>query len=162
MQKYKGNNSCVENTLRNWRKIQRKYEIDKNSIYLREIASDPDFLPKKMDRTLEEWAAKGLQTYSQMITNNTIDTFETLVTRFTTPHNNFFKYLQIRSYLNKKQREEQSCGTHGLLDLISKNRDSKNSKISKLYKILRETKAEVEMGNRNGNNNYKRRLGRLL
>ena len=44
----------------------------------------------------------------------------------------------------KQQKEEQSQIIHGLLEFINKNRKSENSKISKLYKILQETKVVVD------------------
>ncbi len=102
----KSNNRCVENTLINCSYICKMYKLDKECIYLRMVTSDPDFLPNnKMDKLLEEWAGKGWQVYSQMITNSRIDSFGTLATEFNIG-NNFFKYLQIKSHLMKQRRTE--------------------------------------------------------
>jgi len=103
------------------------------------MANDPDFLPSKMNKALEDWAGKGLQLYSQLMTNNVLYSFETIAHKFNLDKNDLFQYFQIRSYL-MKQREEQSQQMHGLMAFINKNRNSLCSKISKLYKILQETK----------------------
>ena len=86
------------------------YNCDETFIYLREIARDPDFLPNKTDKIPEEWARKGLQVFSQMITNNIIDSYETLVNKFSNNHH--FKYLQIRSYLMKHQPVNKPRATY--------------------------------------------------
>ena len=143
IQKYCGNNACVENTITNWKCIRKMYKCDEKCIYLREMARDPDLLPNKTDNILEEWSRKGLKVYSQMITNNIIDSFETLVDKFNISNNHFFKYLQIRSYLIKQQRD-QGQRTHELMDFLSKNINSEKSKISKLYKIMQEIKIKVD------------------
>ena len=117
------------------------YNCDETFIYLREIARDPDFLPNKTDKIPEEWARKGLQVFSQMITNNIIDSYETLVNKFSNNHH--FKYLQIRSYLMKHQ-QDQGQMKHGLMEFMSKNRNGEKSKNSNLYTIMQDIKINMK------------------
>lgn len=110
---------------------------------MREIASSPDFLPNKSDKISQDWAGKGLQVYSQIITNNVIDPFETLVYTFNIKNNHFLKYLQIRSYLLTQQRSRDQI-THTLMNFLSKTRNNEKTKISKLYKIMQEIKIQED------------------
>lgn len=93
------NNICIKNTIRAWVKVTRTKQLQKD--YLRDIATDRDFKPSRIDDSFKIWADKGLIRFSQMITNKGVDTFENLSKIFHLPNSQFYKYLQVRSYLIK-------------------------------------------------------------
>ncbi len=64
------------------------------------MAWDPQFKPNKMDNVLQVWSSKGLWIYSQLLINNNVDTFDVISNRYNLPQSNFYKYLQLRNYIN--------------------------------------------------------------
>ncbi len=72
------------------------------------MAHDPDFIPNRSDKVLDCWASKWLVTYSQLLTENTINSFEMTASKYELDQKHFFKYLQVRSYLMKHLEEDTS------------------------------------------------------
>ena len=94
----------IGNTVRNWRRLCKKCKIQSKNVQLREMLHDPDFIPNRSDKILQYWAGKGLISFSQFLTENTINTCEAMTSRYGQKH--FFKYLQI-SYIKKNSEEEK-------------------------------------------------------
>ncbi len=105
MVKLKGQNTRINNTLHNWKHICKKYKIDNELFYLREMGWDPQFTPIKMDNILKIWSSKGLQIYSQILLKHNVDSFEAISNRFSLAQSHFYKYLQVRNYINNLKKE---------------------------------------------------------
>ena len=88
-----------------WAKVTKPKDIQKDLIFMREIVMDREFKPTLNDNTFKNWASKGLTRYSQIVTDIGIETFENSKL-YNLPKSDFYKYLQVRSYLAKK------IGTH--------------------------------------------------
>lgn len=135
--KIKGVNTWIYNTLKTWGDICKQQKINKDLMYFREMAWDPEFEPNKTDNILQEWAVKGLKIFLQMLTNDTIQSFETLVAKYRIPQRNFYKYLQVRAYLLKFLRTQANKETHPLIHfLIKSHKMTPKNTLSKVYKIL--------------------------
>ena len=122
-------NMCIKNTIRAWVKITRKKQLQKDLVYLREIATDADFKPSVIDDAFKIWAGKGLIRFSQIITNKGVDTFENISKRFNLPNSQFYKYLQVRSYLVKTMGYNKTLNDiHPLIRYIINTYNKLNSK----------------------------------
>ena len=84
----------------------------------------------------------------QLFNNNSIEPYETLVSRYGLEQKQFFKYLQVRSYVNQNNQGKLD---NYVLRFIAENRN-KNIKLANIYSILQsvtkmETKIKEQWGN---------------
>lgn len=85
-----------------WIKVTKSKDIQKDLIFMREIALDREFKPTLNENTLKNWASKGLTPCNEIVTNKGTETFENLSELYNLPKSHFYKYLQMRSYLAKE------------------------------------------------------------
>lgn len=132
-------NKWFQNTLRVWNKVKRDLNVHKEILLLREIIKDPKFFPSKEDGTFKTWNQKGLSIFGQFIGKKGIVEFEILQKEYGLPHSHFFRYLQVRSYIeNNNIKGKKLTDLNVLIQFLIKNYNTWNLKhhISALYSIL--------------------------
>ena len=95
---------------------------------------DPDFIPHITDKILDSWTEKGLITFSQLLSSNTISSYKVIATKHAVGSKIFFKYLQVRRYISKYIEEYKS--NNDLFQYISQDRNKDKRNLSKIHKIL--------------------------
>ena len=132
-------NRWVQNTLRVWNKVPKDLNIHNEMLLLREIIRDPKFIPNKDDGTLKIWNQKGLSIFGQFIDNKGIRQFKMLQKKYDLPHSHFFRYLQIRSYIESTDiKKKKLTDLHVLTQFLVKNCNccGLEHHVSALYGIL--------------------------
>lgn len=141
----KTNNFVLNNTVKTWRKICKNIKIKEGHLTcLREIQSDPDFTPNTLDNTFKSWGNKGLVMHSQMFSDIGVETFENIARAYQLQNNQFYRYLQLRNYLNEKAHLKSLTDLHILIQYMAKKCQSENTKhlTGQIYNILQECGAE--------------------
>ena len=136
---WKRGNISLKSTMEAWQKICKIKEIRHDSLYLKEIAMDLDFKASTIGNVFKGWAEKGLHRYYQIITENGVESFENLKTKYDIPNTQFHNYLQIRSYLKERQGSTiMKKNIHPLIKYIAENYDKKHPEhvMRCIYKIL--------------------------
>lgn len=77
---------------------------------LKWLAYDTDFTPGKLDRRFRVWAEKGITAVCAVMRDGKLLPFETLKEKYGLEKEDFYRYLQMRHFLNSKVlpiKEEQ-------------------------------------------------------
>lgn len=139
--KKKVTNEWVKSTLSIWLNIRKLLNIPNSICRLIQIHHNPEFPPSP---GLKVWAQKGLKMLGQIMESGNLMSFQQLQEKYE-PAKDFYKYLQLRHYLNK----------HGYLNSLQASPSNieqffssvikktiNNKYISHAYKILQEDKTE--------------------
>lgn len=136
--KRKTKNPIVRNMTAIWHQV-RKYCGDTNLLSIfSPIWGNEDFLPGRADQGFKAWANNGLEKILDLydVKTGNLLLFEDIVRRFDVPHHQFFKYLQIRNFISKKQNNSLTIPEISSIEKIMTINCLKASLISKFYKIL--------------------------
>lgn len=130
-------NPWVECTLSVWKNVVKEYKLEKDIRMLKWYAYDSDFPPNKLDSRFKIWASKGIITLSSLIKDGVVISFDTLKSKYALEKQDFYRYLQIRHYIDTNI-EAVSEVNMDLLKLFTNSFDGKTNKklISVLYKCL--------------------------
>uniref|UniRef100_A0A3B3Z6M4 Reverse transcriptase zinc-binding domain-containing protein n=1 Tax=Periophthalmus magnuspinnatus TaxID=409849 RepID=A0A3B3Z6M4_9GOBI len=93
------NNYILKNICKSLSAIRKHFSIDKYS-FSAPIANNPDFQLTCTDSGFKEWREVGITKISDLYVDDFIKSFQQLKNEFNLPQAHFFRYLQIRSYLN--------------------------------------------------------------
>lgn len=122
-----------------WSTIQKKLSISSSVSKATKIAKNPDFVPCTMDAGFEKWTNKGLIYISQIFMGQILKSFEQLKQEFNLQNNDFYKYLQLRHYLQKHNEWERISKEPTKVEELFMSfteEESKKGLISKTYKAL--------------------------
>ena len=81
--------------------MQKTFGLPGNVSALSSVAHLKGFMPLKLDGGYKRWGRLNLNFIHQFIKEQDLKTFEQLVDEFSLPRSDFYRYLQIRSYLFK-------------------------------------------------------------
>lgn len=129
----------LRNTLETWARIKNVVEVKKDLMALREIKEDPEFMPNKTEEVFDIWAQRELTIFGQCLNEKGMIQFESLSKAYDMPYSHFFRYLQIRSYIqNSDIKNKTSRDLHPLVQYLIKNYDQIKvpHQISAVYTIL--------------------------
>lgn len=132
-------NEWIRGTMKTWSAVRKKLKMSNSVSRATKIAKNPDFIPSTIDSGFNKWANKGLIYIDQMFQGQTMKSFTQLQKEFNLPAHDFYKFLQLRDYLQKHQEWENIYKTPSKLEevLWSFSEDkSKKGVISKIYKAL--------------------------
>lgn len=73
------------------------------------IAHNIDFLPSKLEAGFKKWEEKGLIMLEQLFEGGVLMSFQQLQHKHNLPAHDFFKYLQLRHYLQKHEEWDKLC-----------------------------------------------------
>lgn len=110
-------NYIVKTSLRIWRQFRRYYGLQTFSMSA-PIASNFAFSPSMMDNTFSQWATYGLSMFKDLYIDDVFASFQQLVDKFSLPRNNFFRYLQARSFIRNMYPQFPRLPTPTSIDLF--------------------------------------------
>lgn len=130
-------NPWVKWTLKIWKTIIKEYKLEGDIVILKWCAYDSDFTPNKMDTRFKDWTNKGITALCNVMKEGTLLSFEMLKEKYLLDKQDFYRYLQMRHYVNMKVEnitEASAC----LIELFRKayNSDTGSRIISCIYKGL--------------------------
>ena len=95
-----GNNFIIKNSLRILNQIKRFLSLSPVSSYT-PIAHNHFFVPGQLDNVFLTWREKGLQCIKDFYFDNSFASFTQLKIKYSLPSSHFFRYLQVRHYVQK-------------------------------------------------------------
>ena len=90
------NTTCVV-----WKEIHQMFKLTGDLSVSSSIIHIRDFLPLRLDTGFKNWKLLNLHYVHQLFSNNSFKSFEQLRTDFKLPRTDFFRYLQLRSFILK-------------------------------------------------------------
>lgn len=91
-------------SLKIWRKIKLSFALPKAISALTNIGFMKDFTPSHIDAGFRKWAEHGLTNLHQLHKDGSLKSFEQLREEFMLPNTDFFRYLQLRTFLTKHKQ----------------------------------------------------------
>ena len=105
------------------------------------IASNPEFLPARLDRYFERWREVGIVVLDQLFEGGVMKSFEQLKEIYDLTNQDFYRYLQIRHYLYTHHEWEKLCLPPSKMEhffILTIEKTVRAKFISHLYRILQE------------------------
>uniref|UniRef100_A0A3B1IMJ8 Reverse transcriptase domain-containing protein n=1 Tax=Astyanax mexicanus TaxID=7994 RepID=A0A3B1IMJ8_ASTMX len=84
-----------------WYKELKNSEFERNVRILRWVAYDTEFTPAKLDVRFKYWINRGITSYCTVFARKDIESFQQLTKKYSLEKQDFFRYLQMRSYFEK-------------------------------------------------------------
>lgn len=129
-----GGNFIIHNTQRIWKQIKAHFGV-KTLSFLLPIAANLSFSPSVLDGGFKQWRGLRIRTIGDLYLNGTFASFEQLQEKYGLHRSNFFRFLQVRSYVLTHSygfaAAQPSCMDDCLRDLAGKDKI-----ISRLYDTL--------------------------
>lgn len=95
-------NPWIGCTLGVWERIINTYKIQNLVRLFRWPAYDIDFIPNRGDIRFQSWIGKGFTNYITCLDKNNILSFQFLQEKCGLERSDFFRYLQVRHYINQE------------------------------------------------------------
>ena len=130
-------------SLKMWNKVIAQNNLKDAVKVLRWCAFDPDFLPKNWDARFKRWGSQGLTAYCTFLHKGTMNSFQNLKGQFGLDKDDFYRFLQVRHYIDQIQKGCTQVGWDNILlkVFIDAYSNGSNQKlISRFYKGLQQTK----------------------
>ncbi len=138
-------NPWIKIPIRIWYRVVSENKAKEPYWILRWIGYNSGFLPNRMDAGFKQWADKGLAKHSDLYEGGTLRKFQDLKNCFGLSNQDFYRFLQLRHYIERTMSRERLQQTHlGLVKifLIGYRSDPGRGNISKIYKVLQELEGE--------------------
>ncbi len=123
-------NPVVLSTLKIWTQFRKHFKLN-NLVLLGPLCNNHTFLPSKLDSTFALWKEKGIISFQDLFLNGTFVDFESLSHEHDLPRTNFFRYLQVCSFI-KDHCSTFPCLPADLPKILDKP-EAWTKMISKLY-----------------------------
>lgn len=129
-------NPWLQSSLKSWSNAKDEYKLHDSLKIIRWCAYDPDFKPNQIDTGFRSWILKGITTqYSLTDKGVIIKDFQTLKNSHNLEKQDFYRYLQLRHYINREIHFPLDVQEPVLKEILnSYNGKSKKGLISRLYK----------------------------
>lgn len=127
-------------TLRIWKKIQSAFGLPGTLSPLASIGLMRTFTPNNMDSGFGRWSDCGLKYLYQLVKDGHLKTFTQLESEFNLPRTDFFRYLQLRSFMTTHKEWGKLIRPTSIEKFLIKQLSHEDRKIiSKLYNIFLST-----------------------
>lgn len=128
-------NSLTRISLSIWFEECRKLKLENQIKSLRWIQYDTDFKPSQIDKRFKFWTLRGITAYTLISKTGEMDSFQTLKDKYDLDKQDFFRYLQVRTYFNCKIKTNSSSD---LIDIMMEAYKSKINRklIARFYRCL--------------------------
>ena len=93
-------NVIVNNSIRIWAQFRRHFGLQGAST-LSPVQSNHMFTPSCIDAAFAAWSSKGIRTIQNLFIEDVFASFLQLAQTYALPKTHFFRYLQIRSFVQK-------------------------------------------------------------
>ena len=94
------NNPVIQGSLRIWSQFRTHFKL-KNAFVTSPIRANCNFAPSLTDPSFQQWHRKGLKSVKDLFKDGHFLSFEQMRRDFDIPQSDFFKYLQVRSFVRK-------------------------------------------------------------
>lgn len=130
-------NPWVKFTLKVWKNMLKIYKLEEDLLPLKWCSHDSDFTPNAMDNRFQIWTAKGITALCTIMKDNSMFSFEMLQEKHHLDKQDFFRYLQLRHYVNTKVKNITKTN-HSFIELFKRAYNSNLNKgiISATYTCL--------------------------
>lgn len=135
----KGENIIIEDSLKNWYEILKKYKLEvlEDSKLLIWPSQTSHFSPGEIDRTFIKWRDKGITAMCTLLEGNMFKTFEKLRREFDLDNSDPFRYLQLRHFYETEIKKGISAEGNEIIEVFIKAYKCTPAKIlSKMYSGL--------------------------
>lgn len=128
-------------SLKLWFRILKKLQLEKHNGILSWIAFDPDFQPCTLDKRFKQWVWRGITSFSSVTSNGHFMSYQTLSDTFGLDKQDFYRYLQVRDYFNKKIKNKIKDDSNLITVFADAYIKEENKKlVSKLYECIQNSK----------------------
>ncbi len=97
-------NPWVNCTLTVWKSIITEYKLTEEIVPLKWCAYDSEFTPNRLDTRFKDWIDKGITVLCNLIEDNILASFELLKEKHSLDTQDFYRYLQMRHFVNIKMK----------------------------------------------------------
>jgi len=94
-------NPVVTNTIKIWIQFRKQHGLHRGST-LAPVLNNYAFLPSCSDPTFRVWSDKGLRTLNDLYDEGVFTSFASLSDKYNFPNSHFFRYLQMRHFIQKQ------------------------------------------------------------
>uniref|UniRef100_A0A671TVY8 Reverse transcriptase domain-containing protein n=1 Tax=Sparus aurata TaxID=8175 RepID=A0A671TVY8_SPAAU len=94
-------NPVVTNTIKIWTQFRKQHGLHRASV-LAPVSKNYAFLPSCSDPTFCMWSNKGLRTLNDLYDEGVFMSFAALSEKYSFPNSHFFRYLQMRHFIQKQ------------------------------------------------------------
>lgn len=129
-----GDNIIVQTTIKAWQDIRKLEGLEGQLSSFSLVWGNIDFSPGTTDKGFEMWDSKGIVTIGHLYEKKTLLSFDHICKRYNIPRTEFFRYLQIQSFLNNRKDGGVSYQPSPLERLVSTRR--KKGILGLRYKAL--------------------------
>lgn len=133
-------NPGINFSLKVWREVVKRFQIQKEIKLLSWPAYDPDFTPASQDSRYKQWSQNGITAFCRIVTNWNLDSFQNLCQIYELDKTDFYRYLQLRSYFWKEVKGSNPKELSTLTTIFVDAYNSGNNKgiISRLWFFITE------------------------
>uniref|UniRef100_A0A8C8E244 Reverse transcriptase domain-containing protein n=1 Tax=Oryzias sinensis TaxID=183150 RepID=A0A8C8E244_9TELE len=128
----------TKNTLSIWNKVRTSFKLPKKLSAVLSIRHIKSFTPISLDKGFTKWSNQGLLYIHQLIDSEHLMSFEQLSRRFKLQKSDFFRYLQMRSFLTTHKEWNKVLNPTPIEALLIQyqKEDGDKKLITKGYKIF--------------------------
>jgi len=112
-------NPWVKWTLKTWKTIIKELKLENDIIALKWCAYESEFTPNKSDSRFKDWVNKGITALCRVMKDGKLLSFETLKRTHSLEKQDFYRYLQLRHYVDTKMKNVTKANTC-LIELFTK------------------------------------------
>ena len=94
------NNPIIQGSLRVWSQFRTHFKL-KNALVSSPVRANCNFAPSLIDPSFQRWHERGIRCVKDLFRDGNFITFEQMRRVFNVPQADFFKYLQVRSFIRK-------------------------------------------------------------
>lgn len=131
----KQSNLIVSQSIKIWAQFRRHFGLKNTSIYA-PIWRNHNFPPASLDASYQFWHTKGIQFVFNLFSDGRFLSFSELSEAFDLPKSNFFRYLQVKNFVQKHFSSFPNIPNKYTLDDILSLSPTKRKIISILYQLL--------------------------
>lgn len=128
-------NTIANHSIRIWAQFRKHFGIQGPSI-LSPIKQNHMFIPSCTDPTFSQWFDKGIKSICNLYIDNTFASFSHLSQTYNLPKNHFFRYLQVRSFVQKTFHMFPNKPIKSHMDHILELKPDSRGLIAQIYDLI--------------------------
>ena len=128
-------NTIVNHSIRIWAQFRKHFGIQGPST-LSPIKLNRMFTPSCTDPTFTQWFDKGIKSICNLYIEDTFASFSQLSQTYNLPKNHFFRYLQVRSFVQKTFHSFPDKPTKSHIDCILQLKSDSGGLIAQIYDLI--------------------------
>ena len=131
-------NLIVKNTLKTWYRVRKHFGITNKFSCRAPVAKNPDFTQSCVDVGFGLWKDAGILSIQNLYKDGVLKSFQQLQSEFNLHQSQFFRYLQLRSYINSVPEYKTGVSTcpNQVESILIKATTLPKKRVSFLYESL--------------------------